>query len=87
MLTEIDATLEMKHGLIGVRLPTAPITADNKVTVPDRLHDNIQSGYALWQSWGQMTVTATQLAEYISSSKLRSAQLIVNSRERRLRNA
>lgn len=38
---EIKATLEKEHGLIGVGLPTAPISADNKITVPGRLYDNI----------------------------------------------
>lgn len=30
---EIKATLEKEHGLIGVRLPTAPVSSENKVTV------------------------------------------------------
>ena len=42
---EIKATLDKQRSLIGVRLPTAPITAQNTVTVPDRLHDNVRSGY------------------------------------------
>jgi hypothetical protein len=68
-------------------LPTALLTTDNKVTVPGRLHDNIQSGYALWQTWQQITVNLAQLEAYVSASKLRSPELIVNTRERRLRNA
>lgn len=47
---EIQATLEKEHGLVGVRLPTAPVSAENKVTVPGRLHDNVVKGYALWKT-------------------------------------
>jgi hypothetical protein len=45
---EIKATLDKQHGLIGVNLPTNPSNANGTCTVPDRLHDNIQTGYALW---------------------------------------
>jgi hypothetical protein len=48
---EISATLQKDHGLIGVSLPSAPLTSEGKITVPDRLQDNIQSGYALWATW------------------------------------
>jgi hypothetical protein len=44
---EIKATLDMQHGLIGVRLPTAVMNPQGAVLVPDRLHDNIQSQYAV----------------------------------------
>jgi hypothetical protein len=84
---EIKATLDKEHGLIGVSLPNAPRTAENKIIVPDRLHDNIQSGFALWLSWQQITASATQLQQYVATAKSRSAKLIVNTRERLLRNA
>jgi hypothetical protein len=84
---EIEATLDMEHGLIGVALPTAPRSTDNKITVPGRLYDNIQSGFALWLSWQQITASATQLEQYVATAKARSAKLIVNTRDRRLRNA
>jgi len=84
---EIEATLDKLHGLVGVHLPTAPRSADNKILVPPRLHDNIQSGFALWLSWPEVTVGAAQLQRYVDDAKSRSTQLIVNSRERRLRNA
>lgn len=84
---EIKATLDKQHGLIGARLPTAPASIDNKVTVPDRLHDNIESGYALWLSWAQITASAEQLARYIEQVNARNKKLIVNTRPRRVRNA
>jgi hypothetical protein len=41
---EIKATLDKEHGLIGVRLPTAPLNSDNTVQTPDRFYDNFASG-------------------------------------------
>lgn len=84
---EIKATLDKSHGLIGVYLPTAPRDVNNKVVVPGRLLDNIQSGYALWVSWEQLTDNATQLERYIAAAKAKSSTLIFNNRARRLRNA
>lgn len=84
---EIKATLEKQHGLIGVRLPTAPISADNKIIVPDRLHDNIQSGYAVWVDWQQITASAISLQQHVAAATSRDSNLIVNTRDRRLRNA
>lgn len=85
---EIKATLDKGHGLIGVQLPTAVRNpSNNNIIVPDRLFDNIQSGFALWLSWQAITADAAQLERYIADAKSRSAKLIVNTRDRRLRNA
>jgi hypothetical protein len=83
---EIQATLEKKHGLIGVRLPTAPTTPQNTVIVPGRLFDNIKSGYALWLTWEELTSGAHTCSQYIEQANARDKMLIVNTRERRLRN-
>lgn len=83
---EIKATLERQHGLIGVQLPTAPITPQNTVIVPARLDDNIQSGYALWVSWQQITSGAQSCTQLIEQANARDKRLIINTRERRLRN-
>lgn len=83
---EIKATLDKEHGLIGVFLPTAPRDPNNKIIVPDRLFDNIQSGFALWLRWQEVTLSATQLQAYVQEAKTRSASLIVNDRARRMRN-
>jgi hypothetical protein len=85
---EIKATLDKGHGLIGVYLPTAardPST--NNIIVPGRLYDNIQSGFALWLSWQDITASALQLERHVADAKARSRKLIVNSRDRLLRNA
>jgi Thoeris protein ThsB, TIR-like domain len=83
---EIQATLEKKHGLIGVRLPTAPITPQNTVSMPGRLFDNIKSGYALWLTWQELTSGSQACSQYIEQANARDKMLIVNTRERRLRN-
>jgi hypothetical protein len=85
---EIKATLEKEHGLIGVQLPTAARGPnDNKIIVPGRLHDNIESGFALWLSWNEITTSAEQLQRFVADAKSRSAKLINNTRDRQLRNA
>jgi hypothetical protein len=84
---EIDATLEKQHGLIGVRLPTAPVAQDGSVSVPGRLHDNIRSGYALWVTWNELTQSAALLTQYIELANKTPTNLINNRRERRYRNA
>lgn len=83
---EIKATLDKQHGLIGVWLPTAPVSADNKITVPGRLHDNIQSGYAVWCSWADLTASALACQRYIEAANGRDKRLIQNSRDRMTRN-
>ena len=83
---EIRATLEKKHGLVGVLLPTARFNSLGQAIVPDRLHDNIHSGFALWITWQQLMTSATQLGLYIADAKLRSPSLIDNSRTGRERN-
>jgi hypothetical protein len=84
---EIKATLDKGHALIGVQLPTLVAGPNGTVIVPDRLHDNIVSGYALWLTWAQITAGTTQLLEHITEGKSRSVTRIVNNRDRRLRNA
>jgi hypothetical protein len=76
----------MEHGLIGVHLPSASRSANNKITVPGRLHDNIQSGFVLWLGWQEICASSAQLEQYIAVAKVRSPKLIVNTRERRLHN-
>lgn len=84
---EIKATLDKEHGLIGVYLPSAARDPrDNKILVPDRLFDNIRSGFALWISWEQLVASGDQLERYIADAKTRSAKLIVNNRVRLQRN-
>lgn len=62
---EIKATLDKKHALLGVALPTAPRAANGNFIVPSRLHANIQTGYARWMQWtdnAQQMVTEIKVA-------------------------
>jgi hypothetical protein len=83
---EIDATLEKQHGLIGVQLPTLPANQNGTVTVPARLSDNINSGYALWVSWAEVQ-TANSLSSLIETANSKSKTSIRNDRQRRYQNA
>ena len=85
---EIKATLDREHGLIAVYLPTASRDPTNsKTIVPDRLHSNIQSGFASWVSWQDITASVVQLERYVADAKSRNTKLIVNPRDIRLRNS
>jgi hypothetical protein len=85
---EIKATLDKEHGLIGVQLPTAPVfPSNNTVKVPERLADNISSGFALWVSWHQLIASASQIGQLIADAKSRTTLLIRNGREMRMQNA
>lgn len=83
---EIKATLDKQHALIGVNLPTNTLNAINKYTVPDRLHDNIQSGFAVWVDWTTFTQSHEAVRQHIELAKSRSSHLIDNSRPLRQRN-
>ena len=83
---EIKATLDKGHGLIGVHLPNAPISSDNKIIVPYRLHDNVCSGYAVWLSWQDLIFYPSNLPQYIANANSRSKSLIANDRPKKHRN-
>lgn len=82
---EIKATLDACHGLVGVNLPTNPLTSQQTFTVPERLHDNIVSGYAVWTTWAAVT-DPLKLKATIEAANSRPSVLINNSRELRRRN-
>jgi len=83
---EIKATLDRRHGLIGVNLPSNPMTINSKLVVPDRLHDNIESGYAIWTNWGSFTQSVQAVQGFIEQANSKSSLLINNSRTLRQRN-
>jgi hypothetical protein len=83
---EIKATLDMEHGLVGVNLTTNRANASGRFTVPDRLHDNIQSGCAVWTNWGAFTPSAQNIKSSIEQAVGRYATLIVNNRSMMARN-
>jgi hypothetical protein len=83
---EINSTLEKEHGLIGVNLPTNPVSPNGKVSVPVRLLDNIQSGYAVWTSWETLKGKPQLLGTLIEQATAKDKPLIRNDRELRPRN-
>lgn len=82
---EIKATLDKNHGLIGVNLPTNKIQ-QGKYIVPERLHDNVVSGYALWIQWSDLNAGPQYLVSKIEEANAKSSVLINNSRALRSRN-
>lgn len=84
---EIKATLDKEHGLIGVNLPHNPQNHLGCYYVPDRLHDNINSGYALWVMWSNLIRGGVAtLKSWVELAITREKPLIRNARPMRERN-
>ena len=66
--------------------PSLPINSQGRVSVPARLSDNINTGYALWLSWADITANAHVCQRYIEVANSKDKRLIDNSRARRLHN-
>lgn len=82
---EIYATLLKDGGLIGIQLPNAKANPANEgFLVPSRLHDNIQSGYALWKQWYELT--AVSLRAWTEEAVARDKSLIRNGRAKKAQN-
>jgi hypothetical protein len=81
---EIKATLDKRHGLIGVWLPSLPLAPNGGTVKPDRLQDNIYSEYAKWVRWDALTVEV--LKSTIEAAAATSPDLINNTRPLRQRN-
>lgn len=84
---EIEATLQKGHGLIGVQLPTLHPMANGLYPVPDRLFDNVNSGYAIWTDRATITSGRHALINLIEAANAKNSLLMDNSRTRRFRNA
>jgi len=83
---EIKATLDMMHGLLGVNLPTNRRNENGHSIVPDRLHDNIQSGYAVWTDWTTFESSAITAKSLVEQAILKPSALIRNGRKMISRN-
>ena len=84
---EIKATLDKQHSLIGVQLPTVLMDAVGNCHVPDRLVDNISSGYASWTTWATLvTGGRIGLAQLVELANAKPKTLIVNNRPMMARN-
>lgn len=88
---EICSTLHREHALLGVGLPTASrslaslLYGSTSVVTPDRLNDNIESGYAHFIDW---TTDPTAMRAAVEQAILRSSRkdLIRNSRPKMVHN-
>jgi hypothetical protein len=83
---EIKATLDKEHGLIGILLPTNPVGLLGRSNKPDRLQDNIDSGYAAWMSWADLSRGPDYFRTIVEWGGSRPSVLIRNSRPLRVRN-
>jgi hypothetical protein len=75
---EIKAALDQGHGLVGIELPHHAWMRSR--AVPDRLADNIESGYAVWVSWGALLTSPAPLREIIHRAVDRPRHLMQNRR-------
>ena len=83
---EIKATLDRRHGLVGVHLPTNPPEGGG-IHKPDRLQDNLDSGYAEWVIWENVVRGGVGLLRMtIETANAKSKNLIDNRRAMRARN-
>lgn len=78
---EIHMTLNKQHALLGICLPTNPRNVNGKVTVPDRLHANIVSGYAHFIDWTE-DPSVLRAAIDTAKEKTRQTRNIDNSAPR-----
>jgi hypothetical protein len=73
---EIHATLYYKHGLLGIILPTCTLSKDNKYIVSARLHENLQSGYAVLMSWtNEENLLKANIEEAVKNSNLSTSKI------------
>lgn len=83
---EIRATLDKGHGLIGIELPNNPRDAQGRVHKPDRLQDNIDTGYAVWINWLDLAGGPNSLRQHLEFANTRPSSLRQNQRPLRCRN-
>ena len=82
---EIYSTLHYEHALLGIVVPGTVPNSSGKYIVPDRLHENVESGYASWSTWPGSPVELKTLIEgALSKSNLKF--LIKNDRLKMKRN-
>lgn len=88
---EIHSTLDKDHALLGVMLPniTGALQSDGqrRWIVPDRLHTNIQSGYAHFITWPQNSQTLSAAIDYAVASSEQLRHMKDNSAPKKMRNS
>lgn len=77
---ELHYTLDKKHGLVAI---SRPGLEDSAASLPDRLRDNRNSGYAKWYRYPS---SASSLKNMIDEAYNADTSKIDNSRAKRKRN-
>ena len=84
---EIRSTLHEKHALLGLALHNAPRSWDGKVTVPDRLHHHVVSGFAHFMELSSVVGPAgLKVAIEVAIAKSKNTEHIDNSFPKMFRN-
>ena len=74
---EVKATLDKGHGLLGIILPSHTKNTNNQILVPDRFVHNVNTGYASYMFWEQLT--AESLTNAVNAAVSAPSRLIDNS--------
>lgn len=77
---EIQMTLNKQHALLGIILPTNQANASGGYSAPQRLVENLNSGYAHFITWPQ-SVDALASAINTAKERARATGSIVNARD------
>jgi hypothetical protein len=77
---EIKATLDKKHALIGVALPSARIVNPGGFFKPWRFDDNAVSGYAVVTDWNTIVGNPMHVATLIATASAKPKVVIKNTR-------
>jgi hypothetical protein len=75
---EILASLNQHMGLVGLILPTNPKRPGDIWWVPNRLADNVRSGYAVWEHLATVAQYPQMLGWLLEQTLSRSTTLIRN---------
>jgi len=77
---EIQMTLNKQHALLGIVLPYHQRNHQGKYVVPNRIADNLRSGFAYLDRWPQ---NVQQLSAAIDAARARAnnTRLIANGRD------
>jgi len=81
---EIKATLDFKHGLLAIILPTCVKDAQGTWLVPDRLADTVNNGFGKWMLWSQLSPQILKIG--IEEAIVSPIEKILNTRAMRKRN-
>jgi hypothetical protein len=83
---EIEASLSQQMGLAAFLLPTLEVFSNGGTAKPDRLQDNIDSGYAEWIWWHELRNNPASLTTIVERANSKPSRLINNIRRRMDRN-